>query len=300
MSKIAVIDLGTNTFNLLVVKRQGKGLHMIYSTKEGVALGMGGINSNRIADDAWQRGVECVARFRDKAKELGATQLQAIATSAIRNATNGSEFVTELEGMGIPVKVISGIKEAEYIYQGVAIGHAFEKPGLIMDIGGGSTEFIFADQNGVNKLNSFEIGVSRIYQQLRFNDPFSQEDERKIKDYLNAKTGDFFDGMFGVDLIGSSGSFETLYEMLHDKPFPSGYQSIELSRCEMEEIIRTILKMTEAERDRHQRIIAVRRKMLPIAAVKIQWVLEKIKADRVIITPYSLKEGVAYELFTTH
>jgi exopolyphosphatase / guanosine-5'-triphosphate,3'-diphosphate pyrophosphatase len=300
MSKIAVIDLGTNTFNLLVVKRQGKGLHMIYSTKEGVALGMGGINSNRIADDAWQRGVECVARFRDKAKELGVTQLQAIATSAIRNATNGSEFVTELEGMGVPVKVISGIKEAEYIYQGVAIGHAFEKPGLIMDIGGGSTEFIFADQNGVNKLNSFEIGVSRIYQQLRFDDPFSQEDERKIKDYLNAKTGDFFDGMFGVDLIGSSGSFETLYEMLHDQPFPSGYQSIELSRREMEEIIRTIMMMTEAERDRHQRIIAVRRKMLPIAAVKIQWVLEKIKADRVIITPYSLKEGVAYELFTTH
>lgn len=300
MNKVAVIDLGTNTFNLLVVYRQGEGLGMVYSTKEGVALGMGGINSNTITKDAWQRGVECVARFQNKAKELGATQLLAIATSAIRNASNGTEFVAELEGMGVPVKVISGIKEAEYIYQGVAIGHSFERPGLIMDIGGGSTEFILADQNGVNKLNSFEIGVSRIYQQLRFDDPFSQVDVQRIKDYLNAKTGDFFDGMSGVDLIGSSGSFETLYEMLHDQPFPSDYQSITLSRDEMEEIISTILKMTEAERDRHQRIIAVRRKMLPIAAVKIQWVLEKIKAERVIITPYSLKEGVAYELFTTH
>jgi exopolyphosphatase / guanosine-5'-triphosphate,3'-diphosphate pyrophosphatase len=300
MNKVAVIDLGTNTFNLLVVHRQGEGLRMVYSTKEGVALGMGGINSNRIAEDAWQRGVECVARFQKKAMELGAKQLLAIATSAIRNASNGAEFVAELEEMGVPVKVISGIKEAAYIYQGVAIGHDFENPGLIMDIGGGSTEFILADQHGVNKLNSFEIGVSRIYQQLAFKDPFSQDDVRKIKDYLNAKTGDFFDGMSGIDLIGSSGSFETLYEMLHDQPFPSDYQSITLTRDEMEEIIRTILKMTEAERDRHQRIIAVRRKMLPIAAVKIQWVLEKIKAERVIITPYSLKEGVAYELFTTH
>jgi exopolyphosphatase/guanosine-5'-triphosphate,3'-diphosphate pyrophosphatase len=166
-----------------------------------------------------------------------------------------------------------------------------------MDIGGGSTEFILADSKGITKLNSFEIGVSRIYQQLRFDDPFSSEDVRKIKDYLNVKTGDFFDELKGIDLIGSSGSFETLYEMLHNKPFPTGYQSITLTRGEMEEIITTILGMTEAQRDTHERIIPVRRKMLPIAAVKIQWVLEKIQAEQVVITPYSLKEGVAYELF---
>ena len=297
MNPIAIIDLGTNTFNLLVVEQTQEGLHMLYATKEGVALGMGGINSNNITEDAWQRGLACVKRFKQKALEFGCQEILAIATSAVRNADNGKAFVNELERIGVPVRVISGIQEAEYIYQGVAIGHSFSRPGLIMDIGGGSTEFIYANELGIDKLTSFEIGVSRIYQQFVFQDPFSLQDVHTINEYLDTHTGDFFNEMNGVNLIGSSGSFETLYEMLHDKPFPGGYTSITLGRIEMEEIIETILTMTEAERDRHDRIIPIRRKMLPIAAVKIQWVMKKIGAEQVIITPYSLKEGVAYELF---
>ncbi|GAA0875813.1 hypothetical protein GCM10009118_22220 [Wandonia haliotis] len=294
---VAAIDLGTNTFNLLIIKNGAPHPELLLSTKEGVALGMGGINDNRISEDAWQRGMDCLGRFMAICKEYGCTKIQAIATSAIRNAINGKDFVHKIEEeFDIPCKVIDGIEEAKLIYKGVCLTHNFDRKGLIMDIGGGSTEFILADENGILAMNSFEIGVSRIFQQFSFSDPFSEEDKEKINTYLEEKTGGFFDTISCSDFIGSSGSFETLYELLYDKEFPEGFDPVMLSRNEMEVMIDILLRMTAKERERHHRILPVRRKMIPIAAAKMKWIMEKTGTERIIITPCSLKEGVAFDL----
>ena len=294
---VAVIDLGTNTFNLLIIEQKNSVPKLLVSTKEGVALGMGGINTNQIASDAWQRGIECLQRFKEICVDYNCLKIKGIATSAIRNARNGSEFIREVESkLGIVCEVISGEREAELIYKGVCFTHNFVNAGLIMDIGGGSTEFIHADQRGIITMQSFEIGVSRIYQHFQFSDPFSKDDIESINAYLDHSTGKFFEAIKCDDFIGSSGSFETLYELLHDKPFPLGFSPMILTRNEMEVMIDMVLHMTNEEREMHHRILPIRRKMLPIAVAKIRWVMNKVNAKRVIITPCSLKEGVAFNL----
>jgi len=294
---VAAIDMGTNTFNLLIIRQGENTPELILSTKEGVALGMGGINENTISKEAWQRGIDCLARFKQICIEHNCQVIQAIGTSSIRNASNGQKFIEEVETkLQIPCRVIDGKQEAEMIYKGVCLNTSFENKGLIMDIGGGSTEFIYADKTGILKMKSFEIGVSRIYQKFQFSDPLSKEDVEKIFNYLDTNTVGFFDDIECDDFIGSSGSFETIYELLHDKQFPVGFDSMMLTRKEMELMIDFIVRTTFAERERHHRILPIRRKMLPIAVLKIRWAMNKIGAKRVIITPCSLKEGLAFDL----
>ena len=288
----AVIDLGTNTFNLLIADVSSKGFTIVHSEKEGVALGMGGINKNIISIDAFERGLTTLRHFKNVCNQNEVKIINAFGTSALRGAKNSSEFVQQINSeLGITVSIISGEKEAELIYKGVQWSYDFESPGVIMDIGGGSTEFIFADKNGMSDVVSLNIGVSRIYQELKLNDPLTPTDIKIITNWLDEKTNGFFDGKSADLLIGASGSFETFYELIHHVPFPELIQSIEVPMEELNETILSIIASTQAERDVNDFIVPIRKKMAPIAAVKVKWVIEKLGIIRTIISPCSLKEG---------
>jgi exopolyphosphatase/guanosine-5'-triphosphate,3'-diphosphate pyrophosphatase len=288
----AVIDLGTNTFNLLIADVNSEGFSIVHSEKEGVALGMGGINENIISPDAFERGMKTLRHFKNVCTQNEVKIINAFGTSALRGAKNSSEFVQQINSeLGITVSIISGEKEAELIYKGVKWSYDFESPGVIMDIGGGSTEFIFADKDGMKDLVSMNIGVSRIHQELTLNDPLTPTDIKTITDWLDEKANGFFDGKSADLLIGASGSFETFYELIHHVPFPELIQSIEVPMEELNETILSIIASTQAERDVNDFILPIRKKMAPIAAVKVKWVIEKLGITRTIISPCSLKEG---------
>lgn len=209
----AVIDLGTNTFNLLIFKKTATGNKIIFNHKEGVALGMGGINNATIAPDAFERGITTLENFKAICMHHGVEQIRAIGTSALRAAENSADFIEAAYAMTeIPITIIDGETEAELIYRGIQSAHVFEHPSIILDIGGGSSEFIFANNDEVIKSKSFEIGVSRIYQQFEFSDPLSNHDIDAIINYLESATKGFFDDIHTQTLIGASGSFETFYE----------------------------------------------------------------------------------------
>ncbi len=288
----AVIDLGTNTFNLLIADVNSNGFSIIHSEKEGVSLGMGGINKNIISNDAFERGLTTLRHFKNVCNQNKVKIINAFGTSALRGAKNSSEFVNQINSeLGIIVTIISGEKEAELIYKGVKWSYDFESPGVIMDIGGGSTEFIFADKNGMTDVVSMNIGVSRIYQELKLNDPLTPNDINIITNWLDEKANGFFDGKSADLLIGASGSFETFYELIHNIPFPELIQSIEVPMEELNSTINSIITSTQEERDQNKFIIPIRKKMAPIAAVKVKWVIEKLGITRTIISPCSLKEG---------
>lgn len=294
--RAAIIDLGTNTFNLLIVEATEDGWKSIYTTKVGVGLGLGGINESRLADDAMDRGVQTLREYQKKCRELDADQIQLFATSAIRNASNREVFLNRVQDeLGLTIEVVSGEREAQLIYDGVSSGYDFSQVGLIMDIGGGSTEFILADSNGPIKARSFEIGVSRIYQLFDYSDPLTQEDEQKIEAYLKEKTGTFFDDMKVTELIGASGSFETFYELSTRSKFPD-QEYVQLEVDHMMRSLEHIIESTQAERDQNDWIIPIRKKMAPIAAIKIRWIIQKLGITHVTISPFSLKEGVIKNL----
>ncbi len=288
----AIIDLGTNTFNLLIGITDSSGFRVIHSEKEGVSLGMGGINAGFLAPEAFERGIKALEHFKNVCDQYQVETIKGIGTSALRGATNSNDFILEAkQKFGISIEIVSGLREAELIYKGVKWTYDFAEPSVVMDIGGGSTEFVFANKNGITDLVSLDIGVSRIYQLVDFHDPLSQEDVERIKNWLDENANGFFVGKQEHILVGAAGSFETFYELIHNEPFPEKIEAMEISLEHLQECLVSIINSTQFERDQNDWIIPIRKKMAPIAAVKTQWVLEQLNIKRVFISPCSLKEG---------
>ncbi|RZK28580.1 MAG: phosphatase, partial [Hymenobacter sp.] len=171
--RLALIDMGTNTFHLLIVEdRPGQPPHPLVRTKVGVRLGEGGISKGEIAPGPYARALQTVRGFKEEIELHQATEVRATATSAMRVSRNGPDLVRDiLETTGIQVEVIGGEREAELIAKGIrqAVALGPEKH-LLMDIGGGSVEFIIANEATIFWKQSFEIGAQRLLDKF-FTEP---------------------------------------------------------------------------------------------------------------------------------
>ena len=293
-NRIAIIDIGTNTFNLLIVDRRDDQFETVYKERIGVGLGNKGINDSTIAPPAFKRGIKTLNEYKNKCLELNVNQIKAIGTSAIRNAKNQADFLkTVKQQTGIDIQIITGCEEAKHIYHGVKINHKFDTPSIIMDIGGGSTEFILADQYGIIDKASFEIGVSRIYQYLRKPKQLDPDLVAKIERHLEKQTHHFFDDKSVDVLIGSSGSFKTFYELYDNKRYPRD-QYVDIGLLDLITNLNHIIYSSKKERDENDFIIPIRKKMINIAAVKTNWIIKKLGIKAFLVSPYSLKEGAIF------
>ena len=294
--RTAVIDLGTNTFNILIADVEGTNFKLVHTEKEGVALGKGGIHKNIISNDAFERGKKTLRHFNFVCIHYRVERINAFGTSALRGASNSKEFVDEVyDELGIKINIISGSKEAELIYNGVKLSYDFIKPAVIMDIGGGSTEFIFANNNGISDMISLDIGISRIYEHFKISNPAKKEEVFEVEKWLEETSDNFFDNKSEDILIGASGTFETFYELIFNKSFPNTKNSIELPFDKLLNELNLIIFSTITERDKNKFLIPIRKKLAPIAAIKTRWVLNKLKVKKVYVSPCSLKEGAMLE-----
>lgn len=291
----AVIDLGTNTFNLLIADTQTR--EVLFQAKEGVALGMDGINEQRIGAAALVRAFDTLRLFKAHCEHWLVQEIQAIGTSALRDATNAQELLYKVQNeLQFSIEIITGQREAELIYKGVQLTYDFAKPALIMDIGGGSTEFIAATAKGPYLAQSFDIGVSRLLQSFEFSDPFTIQDIQNVESFLQDKCGVFFQQSLPEVLIGSSGSFETFYELIAQQTFEAQGKAVCVDKTQFEQMLEQIIGSTQAERDQNPHIIAIRKRMAPLAAIKTRWVLRQAQITQILISPNSLKEGVLFGL----
>jgi exopolyphosphatase / guanosine-5'-triphosphate,3'-diphosphate pyrophosphatase len=294
--KGAVIDLGTNTFNLLVFEKLSNKYNMMFVDREPVGLGLGGILQNEIAPDAFERGIAAIQHFYQLAQELHVDEIRAFGTSALRDAKNREDFCHQVAiKTGITIQVIDGHQEATYIYKGVKLVHDYTEPAFIMDIGGGSTEFILADQHEMLVIESFNIGVSRMLQQFNLSDPLSADDVNRVEHFLNKHVGNFFQNYPCTTLIGASGSFETFYEFIYGKKYVEPMKSAELAFDPLMKVLNQLIGMTEKERMLNDHISDIRKRMIHLAALKTKWVIEQMGATKAWISPASLKEGVMSE-----
>lgn len=293
----AVIDLGTNTFNLLIGELVGDRLtKIIHSERYPVMLGMGGINQHRITEDAYERALHALRHFKILADQHECRQIKGFGTSAMRDAANGQALIQEVkETLGFDIKLIDGEQEARLIYQGVQMTYDFNDTALIMDIGGGSTEFALANRSGLQQVVSLNIGVSRIYQELGKPDEFSEEQIRQVYQYLEEQNQGQLDSFTSSILIGSSGTFETFYEMINRMRYQSDGKAVKLDRAEFSRVLQWSINSTYHERMEHPWIIPIRKNMQPIAAIKVDWVIQKLGIEEVWLSPYSLKEGAILE-----
>jgi exopolyphosphatase / guanosine-5'-triphosphate,3'-diphosphate pyrophosphatase len=182
--RITAIDLGTNSFHAVIVDIFADGtFETVDALKEMVTLGRNGVGRS-LTQEAMDLGIDALKKFKVLSDSYRVEQILAYATSAIREAPNGGEFIQRaIDEVRIKIMAIPGKMEAELI--GHAVQHALnlgQHKALIMDIGGGSTEFIIADQSQFYYLDSQKIGVSRMTSDFIKSDPASKKDIKILED----------------------------------------------------------------------------------------------------------------------
>lgn len=302
---VAVIDLGTNTFHLLIALKSVSGFETVYKKNIAVKLGKGGINNSVITEEAIGRAMDALGIFRQRLDLYGVKRCIAFGTSALRNARNGQELAALIFlRLQIPVQIIDGQREAELIFKGVKLsvkGHT--APSLIVDIGGGSVEFIITENEAILWKHSFEIGGQRLLEKFKPSDPISASDITSIEEYLSASLLPLLEACEKHNpayLIGSSGSFDTFADMHYASlglPLPTT-SSYQLSLSEYGAIARLILENSIESRRKLPGMIELRVEMIVVAVVLVNYLLKSIKIKEILISPYALKEGAMSEMLT--
>jgi exopolyphosphatase / guanosine-5'-triphosphate,3'-diphosphate pyrophosphatase len=303
--QIAIIDLGTNTFNLLIAEKTGiNSYNILLNTKEGVKLGEGGINRRYITEAAAQRGIDAIGRHYERMTPYKPDKIVAFATSAIRDAENGMDFAKTIKDrFNLDINIIDGNKEAELIYLGVKQTLPFTgKKFIILDIGGGSNEFIIADDNGVLWKRSFPLGMARLLDRFKPSDPITPDEIKAIEVYLEPELSELFEKINELKpeiFVGASGSFDSFVLMLsnegllnHKNGDISHYLPLDIYL----KLHHKLINSTAAERDQMKGLEPVRRDMIVLATIFVNFVLNRTKLINIFQSAYSLKEGAVWEM----
>ena len=244
-------------------------------------------------------------RFSEHILAHNVKSVRAIATSAIRNAANGPDFVAQVkEKTGIQIELITGGQEAAYIYKGIeASGSLTEKNTLIIDIGGGSVEFIICNEDELLWKQSFEIGAARLMDKFHKVDPIPVISIKAMTSYLNEQLADLFTAALRYrprTLIGSSGAFESFAEVIE---LEKGHQFdlkqtkiYEFDTDELLSLIECLVKSTHDKRAAKKGIIPVRVDMIVVASLITIYIMQKLGLTDVTMCSYSLKEGVLAQM----
>jgi exopolyphosphatase/guanosine-5'-triphosphate,3'-diphosphate pyrophosphatase len=308
-SRLGIIDLGTNTFHLLIVEKNAQSFTSIFHESRPARIGLGGINKRIITPEAIVRAMDVLLYFREKLDsfEVEAENTLAFGTSAIRNADNRTDFCSQiLTKTGIDITVIDGNREAEYIYYGVRHGADIgDSPSLIMDIGGGSVEFIIGNQSQIFWKQSFEIGGQRLMEKFMRNDPLSQSDRKNLYNHFEENLIPLANAVHQYapeKLVGSSGTFDTLVDIdfhyrTNDWP-PRKQTDFELPLEEFYRAYALILSGNHDERLSIPGMIELRVDMIVVAVCLIDYVLKGYGISKLQVSSYALKEGVLAELMS--
>jgi len=214
--RIAAIDIGTNSLHMIVVRvRPDLSFEVIDREKEMVRLGAGGLDGRALTPEAMHAALQVLSKFRRLADSHRVDEIIAVATSATREAENGSEFLQAIvEKTGIRAQVISGTEEARLIHQAAVYGVGLDGDvAIVIDIGGGSVEITRGSGPSMEAGRSFKLGVIRLTERFIKSDPLAPRDERKLRRYIDAETGKYVSQLAraGFDrVIGTSGTIQSL------------------------------------------------------------------------------------------
>jgi exopolyphosphatase / guanosine-5'-triphosphate,3'-diphosphate pyrophosphatase len=309
--RIAAIDLGTNSFHLLVVDAGPDGSFVpLVREKEMLRLGDDVAREGRISRDGARRALDTLRRFRALAEGAGATRVVACATSAFREAGNGRRLAAMLaEETGIEARIIDGETEAGLIYSAVRASVLMEKgPVLAFDLGGGSLEVMVGDSEALWWANSLPLGVARLTAEVVRHDPLTGGDQRRLRkrivDRLEPVAGriaDLFDvGAPGGPAlaVGSGGTFCDLARMVayrRSGSIPVSVNQFTFSRLEFLELHEELMAATAAERRRMPGLELRRADLVPAGALLLATAMELFGFDELTVSEWALREGMVLD-----
>jgi exopolyphosphatase / guanosine-5'-triphosphate,3'-diphosphate pyrophosphatase len=304
--RIAIIDLGTNTFNLLIAEvSANQSYNILLETKNAAKLGKGGINDKTILPDAMERGIDALHQHLRTIADYNVEKIVCIATAAIRSAKNGTDFVQLVKSQtGLDIQVIDGQKEAQLIFDGIKqVMPLTDEKAMVLDIGGGSNEFIIANKEGVFWKHSFDLGVARLLDRFAPNDPITPQEIETIEAYFKQELKLLFDAIKHHKvkiLIGSSGSFDTIAAMIAAQYHPhldmTKVTSYRIGLEQFNVLHAAFIASTVKERSHMPCMDPARIEMIVLASLFINFVIRKCGIKDVWQTSFALKEGAIYQI----
>lgn len=303
MKRKAVIDLGTNTCNLLIADLGPDGsFKTLYDRKLPVKMGRGGIHKDILLPDAIGRGINAFENHADTIQKYNVDEVKVVATSAIRGASNRFEFLSVIKSMfGWDIQIIDGDHEAELIFKGVRLSLP---PGigkyLILDIGGGSVEFILAEEDILIWKKSFNIGIARVLEISQISDPVLPDEIISLESWFAENLKELWNICELHEssvLVGCSGAFDTFMD-IYEQAIPD-LKIRKASELPLESFRHIHEKLINSDSDSRSKIKGmdmIRVEMIVIASVFTNFIIEKLNIQKLIHTHNALKEGVMAEL----
>ncbi len=307
--RIAALDLGTNSFHLLIADVHADGSFTpLAREKEMLRLGDHVSREGRIPPAAADLAVSTVRTMRMLADAAGATEIVACATSAIRLAANGDELVDRIEReAGVAVEVINGLTEARLIFGAIRASVVLQPaPALCFDLGGGSLEVMVGAASGLSWATSENLGVARLTAEFVHSDPISKSDRRTLRDHLTTALGSIADQVRSFEpklVVGSSGTLEDLARMVaarRDVQLPVSLNQLSFTRDEFLRLHDDIVSSKTSERRRMDGLEPRRVDLIVAGSMFLATAMDVFDFDAMTVSEWSLREGILLDVIGQH
>ena len=311
--RVAAIDIGTNSTHLLVASVDTTlGTFSIeQAEKSTTRLGERDPDSGELTSAGMQRGYETLRRFRDLAISHDVEQIVTAATSAVREAPNGREFLQSIQdGLGMDVDLVSGPEEARLIYLGVLSGMSFgDRPHLLLDIGGGSTELILADGRDARALTSTRVGAVRLQRDFVKDDPIPPQRRSFLQAFIQGSLEPAVDkvhrrikpGEIPV-LVATSGTAMAIGALAasEDERPPLKLHGYRVSRQRLDRVVEKLVTMTPEQRRDLSPINDRRAEIIVPGALILQTTMQMLGVDELVLSERALREGLIVDWMLRH
>ena len=308
--KVAIIDLGTNTFNILIADiRKGQPTDYLLKTKSAVMLGKEGLMTGNLTDKAFARSFAVLRDYSSLIRDYGCERVFAYGTSAIRSANNSAHLIEKVSrDLGIQITPISGEEETKYVFNAMlcAVPPQGDSNYIMVDIGGGNNEVIIGREDRMLWSASYELGSARLLEIFKPSDPITTGELASINHYLDEKMADFNEAIkqYPVSRItGSAGAFDSFAEMIHQKktqrPLPLNSKYSNFTADDFNGIYKTITTTTRDQRALILGLEPLRQDTIVMSSTFVKYLIDKSKVTTITQSSYALTEGVAIELENT-
>ncbi len=294
---MAAVDLGSNSFHMVVARAQDGPPIIVDRLREMVRLAAGLTASGDLDDESQDRALACLRRFGQRLRDMHADQVRVVGTNTLRRARNAEPFLAAAEeALGHPVEVISGMEEARLIYLGVS-HHVDRREGrdLVIDIGGGSTELIVGEGYEPRQLESLSIGCVELSQLNFGNGKLSEKRFERARLAVRLELRPIvakFRRLGWARAIGSSGTVRAVGEIAHEL----GLVERGVSAAAAEEIIRRIVAARRVEALELPGLSPDRAPVLPGGIAILAEVMQTLGVEQIEISDGALREGLLYDM----
>lgn len=296
-TNVAAVDLGSNSFHMIICSLQDGKLQTIDRLKEMVRLAAG-MDEHKTLDNATQeKALACLERFGQRISNFPANSVRIVGTNTLRQARNADQFIHKAErALGHPIHIISGIEEARLIYQGVAHSLASNANNrFVMDIGGSSTEYIIGQHDSAHTKESLNMGCVTVSQNFFKNGNISKKAFKKATLFAEQQLEPFqdkFNSQHYDEAIGASGSLKAISNVLQT----SGFSSNGITLAGMEKLVAHLLTLEHVDQIQFP-ALSVERRPVFIGAVAIVYATFKtLNIQQMTVSDGALREGLVYDL----